>query len=119
MGKDLVLKSEGKQLRSYCYMLDCDTAMLTVLLCGENANAYNISNSHSIITIKELAELYAKAGNVRVKYELPTDQEKEAFNPMDNSSLDSSKLEKLGWKAIFDNKQGTEHTISILKEQIV
>lgn len=119
LGKDLILKSEGKQLRSYCYMLDCDTAMLTVLLRGENANAYNISNAHSIVTIKELAELYAKAGNVSVKYESPTDQEKEAFNPMDNSSLDSSKLEKLGWKAIFDNKQGTEHTISILKEQFI
>lgn len=114
-GRDLVLKSKGEQVRSYCYMLDCDTAMLTVLLKGENANAYNISNPDSIITIKELAELYAKAGNVKVVFELPTEIEKVAFNPMDNSSLNSKKLEKLAWKGLFNATKGIEHTVKILK----
>ncbi len=114
-GRNLVLKSKGEQIRSYCYMLDCDTAMLTVLLKGENANAYNISNPNSIITIKELAEMYASAGGVEVIFDLPTEAEKAAFNPMDNSSLDSTKLEGLGWHGLFDAKRGTSHTISVLK----
>lgn len=116
-GKNLVLKSKGEQIRSYCYVLDCDTAMLTVLLEGENANAYNISNPNSIITIRELAEMYASAGGVEVVFELPTEEEKAAFNPMDNSSLDSTKLEGLGWKGLFDAKCGTSHTISVLKNE--
>lgn len=114
-GRNLVLKSTGEQIRSYCYMLDCDTAMLTVLLVGENVNAYNISNPNSILTIKELAEMYASAGGVKVIFDLPTEAEKAAFNPMENSSLDSTKLESLGWKGLFDGKRGTRHTISILK----
>lgn len=114
-GRNLVLKSTGEQIRSYCYMLDCDTAMLTVLLVGENVNAYNISNPNSILTIKELAEMYAAAGGVKVIFDLPTEAEKAAFNPMENSSLDSTKLESLGWKGLFDGKRGTSHTISVLK----
>ena len=40
--EDVVLKSKGTQLRSYCYSLDCASAIITVLLEGERANAYNI-----------------------------------------------------------------------------
>lgn len=116
-GKDLVLKSEGTQIRSYCYMLDCDTAILTVLLKGECANAYNISNPKSIITIRQLAELYAEAGKVKVIFDLPTKIEQATFNPMDNSSLDSTKLEGLGWRGLFNAKIGTSHTIAILKRE--
>lgn len=115
--ENLVLKSAGNQLRSYCYMLDCDTAILTVLLLGDNANAYNISNPESVITIRKLAELYAKAGNVNVIFDLPTNQEKEAVNPMSNSSLNSTKIENIGWKALFDGQKGTEHTVTILQEE--
>lgn len=114
-GKNLVLKSKGEQIRSYCYMLDCDTAILTVLLKGKNANAYNISNPNSIITIKELAEMYASVGGVKVVFDLPTEAEKAVFNPMDNSSLDSTKLEGLGWRGLFNAKKGIHHTISVLK----
>lgn len=114
-GKDIVLKSDGRQLRSYCYVLDCATAILTVLLSGTSAAAYNISNFNSIISIKKLAEMYAEAGNVNLVYDLPTESEKTAFNPMDNSSLDSQKIEELGWRGIFDARTGTSHTVLILR----
>lgn len=114
-GKDIVLKSDGRQLRSYCYVLDCATAILTVLLSGTPATAYNISNFNSIISIKKLAEMYAEAGNVNLVYDLPTESEKTAFNPMDNSSLDSQKIEELGWRGIFDARTGTSHTVLILR----
>ena len=38
-GEDLVMKSDGAQLRSYCHCLDCASAILTVLLKGENVHA--------------------------------------------------------------------------------
>ena len=115
-GENIVMKSEGRQLRSYCHVLDCATAILTVLSLGEPAIAYNISNRNSIISIMELAELYAEEGNVEVVFDLPTELEKAAFNPMDNSSLDSARLEGLGWRGLFDAKLGTSHTIATLKE---
>ena len=114
-GNDIVLKSEGKQIRSYCYTLDCATAILTVLLRGDPATAYNISNPSSIISIRELAGLYAKEGGVKLRFNQPSESEKAVFNPMDNSSLNSEKLEGLSWKGLFDAKTGTSHTIVALK----
>jgi nucleoside-diphosphate-sugar epimerase len=114
-GENLVLKSEGKQIRSYCYSLDCASAVLSVLTSGETGEAYNISNKNSIINIRQMAECLATAGNVELIFDLPTQSEASAFNPMDNSSLDSSKLESLGWHGIFDAKTGLAHTVRILK----
>ena len=41
---------------------------------------------------------------------------KKAFNPMNNSSLNSEKLCGLGWSGLFDAKLGLEHTVKIIKE---
>ena len=38
-GRDIVMKSTGSQLRSYCYSLDCASAILSVLLSGESGQA--------------------------------------------------------------------------------
>lgn len=115
-GKNLVLKSDGAQIRSYCYMLDAATAILTALLKGDSGAAYNISNPDSVMSIREIATLYAKYGSVELKFEQPTDSEKAAFNPMQNSSLNSEKLQALGWRGLFDSKTGTEHTVKIIRE---
>lgn len=115
-GNDILLKSSGNQLRSYCYSLDCASAILTVLINGRNCNAYNISNMDSICSIRDLAERFAKICNQKVIFSNPSDAEKKAFNQMENASLDAKKLYELGWKPIFDIKKGTEHYINILKE---
>lgn len=115
-GKNLILKSKGTQQRSYCYMLDCATAILTVLISGKSGDAYNISNQSSIKTIYELSRLYADYGKVDIEFEVPEEMEKRAFNPMENSGLDSRKLCDLGWNALYNAEMGTEHTIKIIKE---
>lgn len=78
--------------------------------------AYNISNKNSVITIRQMAEIIAKVAEVTLTVELPSDEEKAAFNPMDNSSLNSEKLEALGWNGVFDAEKGLSHTIKCLKE---
>lgn len=115
-GEDIVMKSDGAQVRSYCYCLDCATAILKVLLNGECGRAYNVSNPDSIISIKEMAKLLSEAAEVKLVYEKPTDSEKKGFNPMQNSSLDSSSLIKLGWHGLFDAKNGFAHTIRVIKD---
>ena len=117
-GDDIVMKSDGAQIRSYCYCLDCASAMLKVLLCGDSSHAYNISNPNSIIDIKGMAEILAKAGGVELHIELPTEEEKKGFNPMSNSSLDSTGLSRLGWNGLFDAETGFTHTVNILREII-
>lgn len=113
--KDLVLKSKGEQIRSYTNCMDSGTAILSVLLNGENGVAYNISNPKSIISIADMAKYFANAGDVRVTFDLPSDEEKKAFNPMNNSSLNSRKLEALGWKPMFAHEDGFTFSVDVLK----
>lgn len=117
-GEDIVMKSDGSQLRSYCYCLDCASAILKVLLCGEDTHAYNISNPDSIISIREMAELLVKNGGTKLVTELPTEAERKGFNPMSNSSLESEGLISLGWRGCFDAQTGFAHTVEILKDII-
>ncbi|BDV30039.1 NAD-dependent epimerase/dehydratase family protein [Microbacterium terricola] len=115
-GEDVVLKSKGSQLRSHCYSLDCASAILTVLLRGEPANAYNISNPHSISSIRDMAEAIAKAGGVNVRYDIPESAGAVVHNLMENSSLSSDKLEALGWMPAFDLERGAERMMAVLKD---
>lgn len=115
-GEDIIMKSEGNQRRSYCYCLDCASALLTILLKGDSGSAYNISHPDSVITIKEMANLLARAGGVQVLSQPPTRQERQAFNPMTDSSLDSTRLASLGWRGMFDADRGFAHTVAILRE---
>ena len=114
-GEDIVMKSAGTQLRSYCYTMDCASAILTVLINGKGGEAYNSSNPNSVVTIREMAEALAKAGNVNIIFENPSDLEKKSYNLMDNSSLESMKLESLGWKAMFNIIDGTNRTLKYYK----
>ena len=114
-GKDIVMKSDGSQLRSYCYTLDCASALLKILVDGTPGQAYNISNPDSVISIRRLAEILAEAGGVQLHREQASSDEIKAFNPMQNSSLDASALLALGWKGCFTAEEGLAHTLAILK----
>ncbi|MCR5294794.1 MAG: NAD(P)-dependent oxidoreductase [Lachnospiraceae bacterium] len=114
-GENLVLKSSGSQLRSYCYAPDAASAILTLLLCGENGRAYNVGNPKSVLSIRQMAEIMARSAGVSLLWEEAGDAEKRGFNPMPNSSLDCALLVKLGWKEAFDAETGLDHTIRIIK----
>ena len=115
-GEDIVMKSDGAQLRSYCHCLDCATAILTVLLRGKTMQAYNISNPDAIISIRRMAELLTEYAGVKLRMELPDEEERKGFNPMSNSSLDSTNLEGLGWKGCFNAQEGFAETVEIMKD---
>jgi len=110
-GKNIVMKSAGLQLRSYCYVIDCTNAILAALLSGASGEAYNISNPDSIVTIRSFAENVAKEAGVKVIFEDATDVEKASYNLMNNSSLTSSKLENLGWKGLYGLQTGIKRTL--------
>lgn len=96
-GEDIVMKSTGEQFRSWCYVVDCVSALLHILLKGENCQAYNIADENSNITIKELAEIIAKIGGRKVVIDLPDADEKRGFNVVTKSVFSTQKLESLGW----------------------
>ena len=96
--KDIVLHTEGKTIRSYCYITDAITGIFTILERGTNGEAYNISNKNTTCSIKEMAEILAEKYHVSVKYE-KTDNN--CYLPPTKLNIDSKKLEDLNWRAKY------------------
>ena len=113
-GKDIVMKSAGSQLRSYCYVLDCVSAMVTVLLEGNAGEAYNISNPNSVVTIRQMAEGFAHAAGREILFDNPSNAETKSYNLMDNSALEADRLQSLGWQGLFDLEAGVRATLDAM-----
>lgn len=96
-GENIVMKSTGAQYRSWCYVVDCVSALLHILLIGENGQAYNIADDKSNITIKELGEMIAMIAGKKLVVELPSEVEKAGFNVVTKSLFSTEKLQALGW----------------------
>lgn len=113
--EDIILKSTGEQKRSYCYVADVVSGMMTVLLNGENGEAYNISNSKESFSLKDFATKLAALADVKLTFDIPVDENpKNTF--VSNSIISSDKLESLGWKAVFSADEGITHTYQIKKD---
>lgn len=112
--EDIVMKSNGSQFRSWCYVVDCVSALLYILLKGENGEAYNIADANSNISIRQLAEMIAGVAKRKVVLDLPSQTEKAGFNVVTKSVFDTSKLCSLGWTIEGIMQDKIERTI---KEQ--
>lgn len=113
-GNDIVMKSEGTQLRSYTYVSDAITGLLTVLIEGGNGQAYNIASSTSRITIADMARKYCALfpeKGASVKFDLPDQAERQAFSFIANAVLDSARLEALGWKGEVSLEEGLRYAV--------
>ena len=112
--KNIVLKSRGLQKRSYCYVSDAVSGLLTILLRGENQQAYNIASEIAVTTVsgmaERLVELFPEKG-LKVEYELPTDAEKGRFSTIRDAVLDSKKLQSLGWAPCTSFDEGMKKTV--------
>ena len=113
-GVDIVLKSAGTQYYSYTYVADAISGFLTVLLSGENGEAYNIADEASDIRLKDLAKIIADFANKKVVFELPSETEKDGYSKATKARLDGSKLKKLGWNAKYNIQQGVFRTMEML-----
>lgn len=113
-GKDIILKSNGEQEYSFLYVNDAVSAIFTILLLGHAGEAYNVSDEKSNIKLKDLAYLIAKLAGTKVKYDLPSNTEKQGFSPVTKALLDNEKLKKLNWTAKFNLNIGIKNTINNL-----
>ena len=113
--ENIVLKSKGTQIRTYMYVADTVSAILTVLAKGKNGEAYNISNENSIATIADVAKTVAKISGTKVVFETPDEEESKFYSKSQNCVLDNSKLRKIGWKGAYTLEEGLRETLTILR----
>ncbi len=111
-GESVELKTPGVQRRTYCYVGDVASALLLLLLKGENGEVYNVANPESEVSIRELAELVCNM------YGLPLSVQDTAV-PRTNTNvvLNTTKIGHLGWKAEVPLKEGIRRSVEIWDPQ--
>ncbi len=116
-GNDIVLNSAGNQMRSYNYVADCVSAILTVLVNGESADAYNIANADSRTTIAGFARELAEQTGHKLIFANPDEVALAERTPIAKQVLDTKKLEALGWQGKYRLADGIAHTLAVLTDK--
>lgn len=114
--EDIVLKSAGLQQRSYCFVGDVVSALLTLLLKGQTGEAYNIASEFGNVRLRDFAQTLANTAKVGITFAEETEVEKRGGSKVMNSTLDTTKLSSLGWKSNFTLEEGIEATFNIKKD---
>jgi len=112
--EDIILKSEGSKIRSYCYVADCVQALLCILTNGENG-AYNIAGKDTA-TIKEFAEQCAETAGVSIIYEKPDITEELGYSLAPNGVCSAERAERVGYKPRVSLREGIKRSLAIMNE---
>lgn len=113
-GDNIVLKSPGMIKRSWCYVADCVSALLYILLKGNNRQAYNIASPENELTIRDFATAIAQTSGTEIVFDVPADAPKAIIT---QGILDSSLLHGLGWKPELPFSEQIKSTIEELKNE--
>lgn len=96
--KDVVLKSDGQMKRAFCYISDAVKALLLIMINGKTQEAYNVANEVEEIKVVDLAKMVAQMADTNVVFEEQSDEDKKGYLQIPRVSLNTEKLEALGWK---------------------
>ncbi len=112
--EDILIKSQGIARRVFCYLADATLAFFTVLLRGENAQAYNVANENCEVSVAELAELLVglfPERKLAVKF-LPGLTRSGYIQESAGAVPDTSKIRKLGWNPTTTIEEGFRRTVA-------
>ena len=114
-GSDIVLHTEGKTEGNYCYTADAVRALLTILVRGENMQAYNVVNEKSHITIADMAKFVAEKP-IEVVFDIPKEN-KFGYASDTKMHLAATRLMALGWQPETDLEESYRRLIASMKSR--
>ncbi|MFR5131925.1 MAG: NAD-dependent epimerase/dehydratase family protein [Terrisporobacter sp.] len=120
--QNILLKSNGGTYRSFCYVSDTVSALLTILLKGENITPYNISSEKNNITIRNFAKMSVNVfpeRNLSLSFANKEDEIEPSISYLSSTPeiLDNTRLCELGWESKVDLKEGIKRSIYTIEEQ--
>lgn len=113
--ENIILHTKGETKRNYCYTTDAVRAIFTILTKGENAQAYNVANKNTYISIADMAKILE---NDYTKVVCKIDDVNRGYNPTVKIDLKTDKLESLGWDTKVNLEEMFARTIESLKEDM-
>jgi len=112
--RDIVLKSDGTAKRPFCYIEDATLGFITVLLKGAPAEAYNVANPSTEISMLNLAHvvasLYPERG-VGVSFKSQPFGNAYLKSPIVQSCPSIHKISQIGWEPRIGIAEGFRRTI--------
>lgn len=120
--QNILLKSNGAALRSFCYVTDTAVALLKIMTDGENCTPYNIANPDSDVTIRKFAKAAVEAFpnlGLKLTFANSEDEKEPVPSPMAPTPeiLDAVRLNNLGWKPQVNLTDGIRRSVKIVELQ--
>jgi len=95
--QNIILNTPGEVIRSFCYITDTVSAILTLLTKGQNGEPYNVGCENAIAKIKDIARMLVdKNPAISLEFNISNS---EIYPTTTNWQLSASKLNDLGWCA--------------------
>ncbi|MEM1361663.1 MAG: NAD-dependent epimerase/dehydratase family protein [Pseudomonadota bacterium] len=121
-GRDLVIHSDGTPTRTFCYVADAVAGYLLCLLHGRY-DYFNIGIDRPEIMVRELAEIYRKAGAAvfgyqgQVHYQQAEDPAYLEDNPNRRCPVIDKARDVLGYTPTILVEEGIERYLRYLREE--
>lgn len=116
-GEDIVLKSDGSQRYSYCYVADAVLGVFYTWLLGKCGEAYNIANTGKALSLREIVDIIADFTGKKVIFSLPDNVETAGYSRVLTGIMNAKKLKKLGWNPFDNIDSGIKKTIKIMRNE--
>ena len=116
--ENIVLKSSGKALRSFCYITDATIAFFRVLVDGEVGHAYNVGNPKEEYSILKLANKLVESNSdlgIQLIMTPQADSKEYLASPVLRNTPNIDKLLRLGWMPNISVDEGFKRTIDSFK----
>ncbi|NFS65701.1 NAD-dependent epimerase/dehydratase family protein [Clostridium botulinum] len=111
--EDLVIKSDGKAKRPFCYISDAIIAFFLVLFKGKNGEVYNMSNNKCFLSINDLAHILVEKTFLEKDLKVTNNINDTEVRSTDKAqvSVDISKIKDLGWNPKIGIEEGFKRTV--------
>lgn len=112
--RSIVMKSDGRATRAFCYLADATRGFFAVLLRGQAGQAYNVGNDEAECSIADLADLLVDLfpeRNLSVVRQPRSADDPYLPSPTDRSCPDITLARTLGWQPATTLTDGFRRTV--------
>lgn len=121
-GDDIVILSDGKPTRTYCYIADAIAGYMKILLHGK-FDFFNIGIEKPEISVRELAEIYVETAKEllgydgKIVYKISEDKNYTTDNPNRRCPIVEKARKMLGYDPKIYVREGVGRFLAYLKEE--